>query len=330
MKKLALTFMAMGVALTLTACGNKSTQSNSAASSATQSNKVTSSSSQKQTTLDPGNLTPAQTASLVLYYGVNHMPGADQNNYSANMAKDGQGAVVDIYNKDNVPKGKGPLYKSYPDGASVLYYVELNDTSDNSRAINKIYYTIANNKFYIEDSDAGISADGVTASEMVAYAKEKGAEKQILNVANNTKINDERGSSSANSSSSKSSSKLTTQQLGSLVAIYQEPDWFKEYIKSGDMYYGSTSGRSSELDGYDFVTANGDPTSWIYFKQNGNDVTIKYVDPKEGESVAEASMTTKHITVSGLLRDYYTTQVQKDEINGYADQLKPESEYGNN
>lgn len=38
-------------------------------------------------------------------------------------------------------------------------------------------------------------------------------------------------------------------------------------------------------------------------------------------------MVTKHVTVSGLLRDYYTNQSQKDEVNGYADQLQPESNY---
>ncbi|MEY8442215.1 hypothetical protein AALA17_06220 [Lactobacillaceae bacterium 24-114] len=334
MKKLILGFMAMGVALTLSACGSKDSQSSSSSSTTNQSSQVTAknSSTQTATTLDADKLTPAQTACLVMYYGNNHMPGADSNNYTANMAKSGQGATVKIYDKDNVPKGEGPLYKSYPDGASVLYNVKLTNTdSDNDgHTINQIYYTIANNKFYLEDSDAGIQPDGVTASKMVAYAKEKGAEKQILNVAKNTKVVDKRGSSSSSSNSSSNSSKLSTQQLGTLVAIYQMPDWFKDGVSNGDMYYGSyDDSESGQVAGYSYVTANGDPTSWLYFKQNGNDVTIKYVDVKDGETVAEASMTTKHVTVSGLLRDYYTSQSQKDEINGYANKLKPESDFGN-
>lgn len=182
MKKLILGFMAIGVVLTLSACGNSSSQSSSSSSTTNQSSQVmakSGSSTQTVTTLDTDKLTPAQTACLVMYYGNNHMPGADSNNYTANMAKSGQGATVKIYDKDNVPKGEGPLYKSYPDGASVLYNVKLTNTdSDNDgHTINQIYYTIANNKFYIEDSDAGIQPNGVTASEMVAYAKEKGAEK---------------------------------------------------------------------------------------------------------------------------------------------------------
>lgn len=41
------------------------------------------------------------------------MSGADQNDYSKDMEVSGQGAVVKIYNKDNVPKGEGLLYKDY-------------------------------------------------------------------------------------------------------------------------------------------------------------------------------------------------------------------------
>ena len=129
------------------------------------------------------------------------------------------------------------------------------------------------------------------------------------------------------STSTASESNLSPQQLGTLVALYQDPDWFKEYLKDGFMYYGTEDGSGKDIAGYNYVTANGDPTSYIYFKQNGDDVTIKQVIPEGDESVAEASLHTKHITVSRLLSDYYVNQSQKDEVNGYADQLKPESQY---
>lgn len=267
-------------------------------------------------TLDAHHLTPAQTAALVLYYGAHHLPGGNSRDYSAHMAQKGQGAVVKICNKDNVPKGEGPLYKSYPNGASLLYSMQLNTgIKNNGKHIDALYYTIAGNKFYLEDSDAGINADGVTASEMVAYAKKHGGVARILNVAQNTKVKDLRGQSTAKDG-------LTTQQLGTLVALYAQPDWFKQGVGSGDMYYGTDS-----KTGFSYVTANGDPTSWVYFKRDGNDVTVKYVHPEGDQSVAETPTTTKHITVSGLKRDYYTNQSQKDEVNGYANQLRPESEY---
>lgn len=325
MKKLGLIIATPLLALTLAACGNTNNNNSASSSNNTKIAKKSSSGTSATTTtsnssmLDPAHLTPAQNAALVLYYTGEHMPGADQNDYSKDMEVSGQGAVVKIYNKDSVPKGEGPLYKDYPDGAELLYYVKLNQ-KDSEHGIDSTYYTIAGNKTYISDSDAGISPDGVTKAEMVAYAKQHHAVSRIMNVANNTKVQDMRNQSTPTNNSHN----LSTQQLGTLVALYQEPDWFKDGISDGMMWYGNGS------DGFSYVTANGDPTSWLYFKRNGNDVTIKYVDPKEGQSVAEASTTTKHVTVSGLLRDYYTNQSQKDEVNGYANKLKPESDYNDN
>lgn len=325
MKKLGLIIATPLLALTLAACGNTNNNNSASSSNNTKIAKKSSSGTSATTTtsnsstLDPAHLKPAQNAALVLYYTGEHMPGADQNDYSKDMEVSGQGAVVKIYNKDSVPKGEGPLYKDYPDGAELLYYVKLNQ-KDSEHGIDSTYYTIAGNKTYISDSDAGISPDGVTKAEMVAYAKQHHAVSRIMNVANNTKVQDMRNQSTPTNNSHN----LSTQQLGTLVALYQEPDWFKDGISDGMMWYGNGS------DGFSYVTANGDPTSWLYFKRNGNDVTIKYVDPKEGQSVAEASTTTKHVTVSGLLRDYYTNQSQKDEVNGYANKLKPESDYNDN
>ena len=325
MKKLGLIIATPLLALTLAACGNTNNNNSASSSNNTKIAKKSSSGTSATTTtsnsstLDPAHLTPAQNAALVLYYTGEHMPGADQNDYSKDMEVSGQGAVVKIYNKDSVPKGEGPLYKDYPDGAELLYYVKLNQ-KDSEHGIDSTYYTIAGNKTYISDSDAGISPDGVTKAEIVAYAKQHHAVSRIMNVANNTKVQDMRNQSTPTNNSHN----LSTQQLGTLVALYQEPDWFKDGISDGMMWYGNGS------DGFSYVTANGDPTSWLYFKRNGNDVTIKYVDPKEGQSVAEASTTTKHVTVSGLLRDYYTNQSQKDEVNGYANKLKPESDYNDN
>ena len=325
MKKIGLIIATPLLALTLAACGNTNSDNSASSSNNTKIAKKASNGNGASTatssssTLDPAHLTPAQNAALVLYYTVEHMPGADQNNYSKDMKISGQGAVVKIYNKDDVPKGEGPLYKDYPNGAELLYSVKLNQ-KDSEHGIDSTYYTIAGNKTYISDSDAGISPDGVTKAEMVTYAKQHHAVKRIMNVANNTKVQDMRNQSTPTNNSHN----LSTQQLGTLVALYQEPDWFKDGISDGMMWYGSNS------NGFSYVTANGDPTSWLYFKQNGNDVTIKYVDPKEGQSVAEASTTTKHVTVSGLIRDYYTNQSQKDEVNGYANKLKPESDYNDN
>ena len=197
MRKIGLVIVTSLLAVTLAACGNAHTSKSSSSSNhkkvAEKAANSTTMNTSNNSTLDPNQLTPAQNAALVLYYTGEHMPGADQNDYSKDMDVSGQGAVVKIYNKDSVPKGEGPLYKDYPDGADLLYYVKLNQKDSE--------HAIAGNKTYISDSDAGISPDGVTKAEMVAYAKQHHAVKRIMNVANNTKVQDMRNqSASANNS----------------------------------------------------------------------------------------------------------------------------------
>lgn len=73
---------------------------------------------------------------------------------------------------------------------------------------------------------------------------------------------------------------------------------------------------------------NGELDKWEYFyyKQNGDDIIVRYVDPKEGETVAEASITSKEVSLKGLVRDYYTTKEQQAEVNDYVSKLKPYEE----
>ncbi|MBB1079511.1 hypothetical protein H5S09_06345 [Limosilactobacillus sp. STM2_1] len=333
MKKLTLAFCLSIAALTLTGCGKSSqsgqvSSSSSIASSTVSTSQQTHSSSITSSTddsLNPDKLTPAENAALVMYYRDAHMPGSKENDYSADMGNAGQGATVKIYNKDNVPKGDGPLYKNYPNGAQLLYSVKLNNGRQDGGHLDSAYYTIANNKVYYEDTDAGISAEGATPAEMVDYANSHDGVKRILNVARQTKIVDMRGKgSSAQGSTNSDSKNLTPQQLGTLVALNQAPDWFKEYLSDGTMYYGNQQEMKVGPAGFDYITAYGDSTSYIYFKRDGNNVTIKQVDG------TDKPMVTKHVTVSGLIRDYYTNQSQKDEVNGYVDELKPISDVAHN
>ena len=56
----------------------------------------------------------------------------------------------------------------------------------------------------------------------------------------------------SSSTSTASESNLSPQQLGTLVALYQDPDWFKEYLKDGIMYYGTEDGSGKEIAGYNY------------------------------------------------------------------------------
>ena len=114
-----------------------------------------------------------------------------------------------------------------------------------------------------------------------------------------------------------------------MVALLADPDWFKDGVNGGDMYYGGNAADydlCKSLAGYSFVTANGDPTSYIYYKVNGDNVTYKQWIPSDN-GVADGHMETKSVSLFRLENDYYVNQDQKNEVNGYANQLKSEADY---
>ena len=154
---------------------------------------------------------------------------------------------------------------------------------------------------------------------MVTYAKTHGEVNRVLKVAKKTQIVDMRGKVTLTDKDG-----LTTQQLGTLVALLKNSDWFKNGVQNGEMYYGTHYGYGEVAD-YQYVTTQGDPTSYIWFKRKGNDVTIKMIEPTENQSVAGAPMTTTHTTVTNLINNYYTSEEQQDEVNACADQLKVET-----
>lgn len=125
---------------------------------------------------------------------------------------------------------------------------------------------------------------------------------------------------------------LTTQQLGTMVALLKYPNWFKQGVADGSMYYSDqpNTAPGSDLNGFSYVTANGDPTSYIYFQLQGENVVIKYVDASHADCVADAPMRTISVRLDTLINDYYNTKKKQDEVNGYANRLLPESQYGKN
>lgn len=148
-------------------------------------------------------------------------------------------------------------------------------------------------------------------------------------------------SSATNDSSSNSQSDglsydarhLSVQQLGTLICLLKDPDEFKgaDNGQPGGLYYGSVpqgSDYGQQFWGMDFLTTNGDPTSCLYFKPNGPNVIIKYVDD-DGTTggVANAPVKTESISIQRLVNDYYISQDQKNEVNGYANRIQPEQKW---
>lgn len=263
-------------------------------------------------------LTPEQTAALVLYYGDAHLAGAKQNDYSANMEKEGQGATVRIYDIGAVPRGEGPRKANYPTGAQELFSIRLTKgTSLQGQRVNFLYYTQIKGKIYFADNNGGFNETGVTPAAMLAYAKTHGEVSRVTNVAKNTHIIDLRGKVKVTAADG-----LTTQQLGILAAMNQQPSWFEPAITAGKVYYGEDY-PEGEVAGYQFITANGGLSTYLWFKRDGDQVTIKMVAPESEIDQGEVRLQTRKITVDQLLRNYYTDRSQRESVNRYAGQLQP-------
>ncbi|MEO5286889.1 Lreu_0056 family protein [Limosilactobacillus allomucosae] len=137
--------------------------------------------------------------------------------------------------------------------------------------------------------------------------------------------------SSATTSSTAKTAKVDDKTTGVMLALLVEPDWFKEYI-GNDFFCYSPAGENPISDAvadYSYLTANGDPTSFLYYKVDGDTVTYKMWEVSDSKSVADGHFETKTVSLSNLEKDYYVTQSQKDEVNSYVSQLRSEADYLN-
>lgn len=132
-------------------------------------------------------------------------------------------------------------------------------------------------------------------------------------------------------SSTAKTAKVDDKTTGVMLALLVEPDWFKEYI-GNDFFCYSPAGKNPISDAvadYSYLTANGNPTSFLYYKVDGDTVTYKMWVSSDSDSVADGHFETKTVSLANLEKDYYVTQSQKDEVNGYVSQLRSETDYLN-
>lgn len=151
-------------------------------------------------------------------------------------------------------------------------------------------------------------------------------------------ITDQSSATTASSSNSQSDGlsydarHLSVQQLGTLICLLKDPDEFKDADNGqpGVLYYGTVpqgSDYGQQFWGMNFLTTNGDPTSYLYFKPDGPNVIIRYVDDDGTTGVANAPVKTESISIQRLVNDYYISQDQKNEVNGYVNRIQPEQKW---
>ena len=146
-------------------------------------------------------------------------------------------------------------------------------------------------------------------------------------VTNTNNSNEQSSSSESSSSSTPENTPVNNETVGVMAALLANPNWFKEGVNSGAMYYGTDdSDMGDGVKGFSYVTSNGDPTSYLFFKQDGNMVTIKQWTAEGADSVADGHYKTINVHLSQLKKDYYVSADQQAEVQGYVNKLKPYSE----
>lgn len=158
-----------------------------------------------------------------------------------------------------------------------------------------------------------------TASKSVSASKKS----KSSNQSTNSRKSSSAASSNNSASSRQSTPELNDRQVGTLLSLYYWPDYFKGLIGDSGIYYGN-----DQQDGetYHYFTGNGDPTSVLLYRLDGDTITYKYVDASNADCVADAPIVTKTISLKRLVNDYYNTSAKRAEVNGYVAKLKPESE----
>lgn len=180
------------------------------------------------------------------------------------------------------------------------------------------------------DSQSSSSKESSSTAAQSSTAKSSSSKKSSQSDIQIQKASSSSDSSATTSSTAKTA-KVDDKTTGVMLALLIEPDWFKENI-GNDFFCYSPAGENpigDEVADYSYITANGDPTSFLYYKVNGDTVTYKMWVSSDSGSVADGHFESKTVSLANLEKDYYVTQSQKDEVNGYVSQLRSEADYLN-
>ncbi|UQS86893.1 hypothetical protein MOO44_08520 [Nicoliella spurrieriana] len=176
-----------------------------------------------------------------------------------------------------------------------------------------------------------------TASQQTSSSSQSSSVSSSSSVASSSSAT---SSSATNSSSAAQSSSTATttnnsgvndKQIGVMVAFLTMPNWFKQNLDG--MYYQpaslTTHSRGTAVRNYSYVSQMGDPTSFIYYQVNGENVNIKLWELSAQGGVADGHWKNETVSIDRLKNDYYVNQSQKDEVNSDANQLKSAQQFMN-
>jgi cobalamin biosynthesis Mg chelatase CobN len=133
--------------------------------------------------------------------------------------------------------------------------------------------------------------------------------------SSNAQQTQQKSSASASQGSQYNANTLSGKQIGVLLMLYWSPDWFKDEVTNGSMYYEEAA---TDEDTTYYLTASGRGDETLDYRINGDTITYEYLK--------DSGTATETISLQRLVGDYYNTSDKRSEVNGYVGQIKPVSE----
>ena len=177
-----------------------------------------------------------------------------------------------------------------------------------------------------ENSSKSVKSEKISSSlkSIKSSSSSLSSQSKSLQSSSSNKSSSSKQNSSSMVSSSSKVKNVTPQQLGIILTLSQEP----EIIQGGTpLYYenGATNNQNGPTQGFNVISTNGDGTANIYYKQQGDQVVVKQMDPNSmpsGGCIADEKLKTETFSISQLVNKYYSTPQQQSQVNNEANQLK--------
>ena len=118
---------------------------------------------------------------------------------------------------------------------------------------------------------------------------------------------------------------ISDKVVGVLAYAVARPTTNLSDLGNGGFYYGTDYNypdAASEIRGDHYINAGGNDEFDVWFKRNGDNISVSILDTTNAPSNAEAKIKTTNYSLKQLVKQYYNTPEQKAQIDGYANALK--------
>ena len=117
---------------------------------------------------------------------------------------------------------------------------------------------------------------------------------------------------------------VSDKTLGTLAELAKNPDFFKYSTDGSGLTYKIVPDNQGtpETKGYSGYFNNGSPAGIVWYKRIGNMVSVKFLDVDNAPSVAQAKIKEVKIPYRELIKKYYSTPEQRQEVDSFAKTVK--------